>query len=417
MTRKIRMAVLLAMGLGLAAPAAAEVLTFDDAWQMVLVEHPTLAATTADLEAREADVAQAGRGLNPELEFEVENFAGNGIYSGFEAADMTLLLSQTWERGGKADSRRAVAQAGLEASHTAADLTRLVLRANLVHAFVEVLAARDRVALADTLVQVADRDRQAVSRRVDAGAENRIAAQRADLEWSAARREGDRTREALHAARLRLGTFWGDDRAAYPPVSGDLTLLVPVPEWDEVLAQVENSPSTRLAAAELARARTTVGLAASTGAVDLTTAAGVRRFQGSSDHAFVVAVGIPLGIRNLNRDGQRASAADVVRHEAEARAAAVDLKVALADAWSRLDSSQSDVLAIRYDMMPAAAGALEEAYRAYAQGAYSLTDVLAVRRTWADWQLAHVDALARHHLAAADLAALLGNDIAVEARP
>ena len=417
MTRKIRTAVLLAVGLSLAAPAAAEVLTFDDAWQMVLAEHPALAATAADLEAREANLAQAGRGLNPELVFEVENFAGTGAYSGFDSADLTLALSQTWERGGKADYRSAAAQAGLEASRTADDLARLALRVDLARAFVEVLAARDRVALAETLVLVADRERQAVERRVGAGAENRIAAQRTHLEWSAAHRDANRMDEALQAARLNLGAFLGQDRATFPPLSGDLQALVTVPAWDEVLARMESSPSARQAMAELARARSTVGLATSAGAVDLTTAAGVRHFRGDEDYALVVSVGIPLGVRDLNRDGQRAAAADVVRSEAAVRAAAVDLKTALADAWSRLASTRADVVAIRNDMLPSAARALEEAHGAYDQGAYSLTDVLAVRRTWTDWSLAHVDALARHHLAAADLAALLGNDISVEVRP
>ena len=84
---------------------------------------------------------------------------------------------------------------------------------------------------------------------------------------------------------------------------------------------------------------------------------------------------------------------------------------------SQLASTRADVVAIRNDMLPSASRALEEAHGAYDQGAYSLTDVLAVRRTWTDWKLAHVDALANHHLAAADLAALLGNEISVEARP
>lgn len=415
MNRTIRVAVL--TGALALATTSAHALTLDEAWQRVLAGHPALAASAAGLQAREALVLQAGRGLNPELEFEVENFAGSGGFSALDEADLTLVLAQTWERGGKAGHRRALAEAELEAGRTADDLVHLTLRSDLERAWVQVLAARQRVALADTLARVADRDRQAVDRRVAAGAESRISAQRVRLEWSAARRERDRTRESLHAARLRLGSLWGDDQASFAPVDGELGRLVSVPSWTEVLGQIETSPATRLTTADLAGARAAVDLAASDGAVDLTTAAGLRHFRGSDDYAFVASVGIPLPVRDRNRDARRAAAADVARLEAGVHAAAVDLKAGLADAWKRLASSQSDVLAIRRDMLPAAVAALDEARSAYARGAYSLTDVLAVRRTWVEWELALVDALADHHLAAADLASLLGTDITAEVRP
>ncbi|RKZ15156.1 hypothetical protein DRQ50_07895 [bacterium] len=418
MTPKIRVA-MLAGALALALTPA-HALTLDEAWQQVLAGHPALAASAADLEARQARVEQAGRGLNPELEFEVENFAGSGGFSSFDDADLTLLLSQTWERGGKADSRRALANAELEKGRTANELALLTLHTDLARSWVEVLAARRRVAQADTLTAVADRDRQAVARRVAAGAESRIASQRAHLGWAAARREGDRAREALHTARLRLGALWGDDQAAYDPVEGDLERLMVVPTWTEVLDRIPTSPVTRLTTAELAGARAAVELATSSGAVDLTTAAGLRRLSGTDDYAFVAAVGIPLAVRNTNRDAQRAAAADVVRFDADVRAAEVSLKAELADAWGRLSSSRADAVSIRRDMLPAAGAALDEARTAYSRGAYSLTDVFAVRRTWVEWQLAHVEALTLHHLAAVDLAALLGNDIteiSLEDRP
>jgi outer membrane protein TolC len=98
------------------------------------------------------------------------------------------------------------------------------------------------------------------------------------------------------------------------------------------------------------------------------------------------------------------------------RQTTIDLKTELAGVWSRLATSHADVLALRNDTLPSAAAAMREALRAYQSGGYSLTDVFAVRRSWAEWQLAYVDALARHHIAAADLAALLGTDLPQEAR-
>ncbi len=417
MTRNRQLAAALVLALGMSGNGlAAEVLTFADAWQLLLGEHPTLAVSAADLEARAADLEQSGRGLNPELVFETENFGGSGEFGGLGEADLTLALSQTWERGGKADSRRAVARAGLAASRNAADLARLDLRADLARSFIEVLVARRHIALADTLALVAEQDRIAVDRRVAAGAENRIAAQRVRLAWFAARRDRERAQQEWQAARIRLGALWNDDHGTFAGLSGDLDAIVPVPDWQEILAGLDTSPTARTAATDIAHARAVTDLARSLGTVNVTTAAGVRHFRGSDDNAFVFSVGLPLTVRDQGKGARRAAAADVARLEAAARAATTDLKSDLSDAWSRLGTSQADILAIRRDMLPAAATAMTEARRAYSQGGYSLTDVLAVRRTWAEWQLAHVDALARHHLAAADLAALLGNPAAVPAQ-
>ena len=409
-----------ALALALLVPAGAgarEVLTLDDAWQRVLAHHPALVAVAADLEARQADLEQAGRGLNPELGFEVENFAGSGEYHSLEAADLTLMLAQTWELGGKADSRRTAARAGINASRTAADLARVQLRADLTRAFVTVMAAQRKVVLADTLAHVADEDRKAVDRRVAAGAENRVEAQLARLAWGAARRERDRSWQHLQAARAALGALWNDDWAGFPEVEDHLDDLVPIPEREEIFARLDNSPAARLAAAEVVRSRATVDVARAQGKINLTTALGLRHFRGLDDNALVMTVGIPLLVRDTNRDAQRAAAADVARSEAEARAAIVDLKTTVAAVWYELASSQSDVLAIRRDMLPAAARAMEEAVRAFDLGRYSLTDVIIVRRAWNTWQLNLVDALARHHLAAAELAVLLGPEPAAEVSP
>jgi len=415
MMRTIRNLAALAFALVLPAVVLAqESMTFESAWEMVLSHHPAIQAVEADIQARQADLEQSGRGLNPELEFEVENFVGSGYYHGFDSADLTLALAQTWELGGKAGNRRAVAQARVEISQAAAGQTRRNLRRDFAAAFVNVLAAQRRVALADSLDIVAEADRREVERRIDAGAGNRVEGQMALLAAAAAHNQMQDTHKELVAARMVLGTLWGDDLAAFPPIVGRFEDLVPVPDWAEILGRVDSSPSAALAAAEVARSRAGIELANSEGAIDLTTALGVRHFRGDNDNAMVVSVALPIPVRNANKDAQRAAAADLGVSEAMARVAAIELKGQLAAAWNEMDITRSDVAAIRSQILPAATLAMQEADRAYRQGRFSVTEVLMVRRTWTEWQLKLVDVLARHHLAAIQLNALVGDDPAKE---
>lgn len=415
MTRTLRILSLMILALALPTAATAqEPMTVDQAWDKVLAHHPALQAVEADLEARQADYEQAGRGLNPELAFEVENFAGSGPFESFDSADLTLALAQTWELGGKASSRRALAQAGIDVSQASARQTHSRLRRDFATAYVNVLAAQRRVALADSLDAVATADRREVERRVEAGAENRIEGQMALLAAARARNDLQDTRRGLVAARMVLGTLWGDDLGAFPPIVGDFEDLVRVPDWAEVLGRVESSPATALAAAEVARARAGIDVARSEGAIDLTTALGVRHFRGINDNALLVAVTLPIPVRDSNKDAQRAAAADLGVSEAMARSSSMDLKGQLAAAWNELGMTRADISNIRKEILPAADLAMKEADRAYLQGRFSVTEVLIVRRTWTEWQLELVDALARHHLAAIQMYALLGEDPAQE---
>jgi len=393
---------------GPAATCAAGTLTLAGAWERVRAAHPSFAAADAAIAADEAAAAQAGRGLNPELVLDVENFAGSGEFAGFDGAELTLLAAQTWTLGGKPALRRAEAEAAVRGARFAAAVSTQGLEAELTRTFVAVLGAQRRVALADTAVAVATRDLAAVGRRVDAGAESRLASQRSHLAAADARRAAARARDELGGARRRLAILWGGDASALPPAVGDLDSLVLAPAWDDVAAAADSCPAVRLADLARERADAAVDVARSLGSSDVTTAAGWRHFRGSGDNALVASVALPLPLRDTNRDGVRAARGEAARAAADVEAVRFRVRAEVADVWNRLTTSRADVETIRGEILPAAVAAMAEAQHAYAVGRFSLTDMLAVRRDWAAWEAELVDALVRHHTAAADLSALLG---------
>ncbi|HEX9873169.1 MAG TPA: hypothetical protein VGA43_02310, partial [Deferrimonas sp.] len=60
-----------------------ELLTLRAALDGALQSSPELAAYALETQAREAEISQAARFINPELAVEVENVAGSGAYNGF----------------------------------------------------------------------------------------------------------------------------------------------------------------------------------------------------------------------------------------------------------------------------------------------------------------------------------------------
>ena len=99
--------------LSLLAPsrALAEPVTLAEALARASSTSPIITAAEADVAAAQGRAQQAGFRPNPELDLEVENFAGTGGFSGVNDAETTLAIGQRFELGGKRTARRRAAEA------------------------------------------------------------------------------------------------------------------------------------------------------------------------------------------------------------------------------------------------------------------------------------------------------------------
>ena len=76
-----------------AAPEPSGLLSLREAIAAALLGNPELTAFGYEVRAAEAQALQARRWPNPELEVEVDNFAGSGERAGFGSSEFTLSLS------------------------------------------------------------------------------------------------------------------------------------------------------------------------------------------------------------------------------------------------------------------------------------------------------------------------------------
>ena len=157
-------------------------LTLRRALSLALLHSPALAADSWEVRAREEETIQAGRRPNPERQLEVENFGGSGLLGGLDGAETTLALSQVLELGGKRGNRVEAARFGRELAAWDYEVRRIDVLTGTVGGFIEVLAAQERIALADTLVGVAEEVLVSVSRRVRAGGVSAVEERRA-AQW------------------------------------------------------------------------------------------------------------------------------------------------------------------------------------------------------------------------------------------
>jgi cobalt-zinc-cadmium efflux system outer membrane protein len=90
------------------APAAVQ-LTLADTVEMALARNPDLAASRYELTAARGRITQADLRPNPELDLELENFAGGGDLGGTDALETTLALSSATSAISEELSRKPIA--------------------------------------------------------------------------------------------------------------------------------------------------------------------------------------------------------------------------------------------------------------------------------------------------------------------
>jgi cobalt-zinc-cadmium efflux system outer membrane protein len=372
-----------------------------------------LATFAWEVRAREAAVLQAGLLPNPELTIESENFGGSGDTSGFDGSENTLSLSQLVELGGKRTKRRDVA--GFERDSAAWDYetARIDTLTDVSLAFVELLAAQERKALAEELVGVGEAALKVVGDQVKAGAVSSVEKSRAEVALASSRVESARRSRELEAARVRMAATWGSTTVAFTEAVGGLDdTLAPLPAEQTLLRQVEENPDLARWATELSARRARVALEQSRRIPDVTLGGGSRWFNETDDNAFVVGLTVPLPLFDRNQGGVLEANQRLAKAAEQRRAADVEVKTALSTAYQSLAATYDAVVALQRDVLPKAQAAFDGATTAYRRGVFRYLDVLDSQRTLFALRSEYLDTLAAHYVAIARVERLVGRSLA-----
>lgn len=123
------------------------VLTLTQALEEAEVRSPALAAARADVDAARGRLRQARFRFNPDLNVEVENFAGTGPYSGFNGTETTVSVNQRLDLGGRRKARMTLAEVELVAQEYRFAIARAELAQQVRNLFAFGIAARDNLTL------------------------------------------------------------------------------------------------------------------------------------------------------------------------------------------------------------------------------------------------------------------------------
>lgn len=396
-----------------AAALPAGPLTLRDALAFALLHSPDLAAYGWEIRAREARVLQAGRPPNPVASALAEDYGASLRPSIADAVQpqLSLQLSQLIELGGKRTARQQIAARDLGLARWDYEAARIATLTDVTRAFVDVLAAKRAVGLAEETARLVEDVQASVSARVEAGVVSPIEETKAAVASAAVRTETERARLALASAGTRLSSLVGGARVDTNAVTGDLDTIPEVPALDVLAGRVRQSPDLARWTEEIAQREAVLALERARRTPDVTMTGGYRRFTGIDAHAWMLGASIPLPLFDRNSAAIAEAGHRIAGAREQQRAAALRAGSALTEAYNRLAASRVELSALRTVIIPGAREAFDAVTEGYRLGRFGYLDVLDAQRTLITYNVQYQRTLAEFHKAVADIERLTGSPL------
>jgi cobalt-zinc-cadmium efflux system outer membrane protein len=394
-----------------AAPAlgdSSRVLTLAGALKRAVAANPKLAIAEREIDMAAGRRQQAGAIPNPEVSFELDNALGSGDYRGLRSAETTLQLSQVIELGGKRRARVAAGTAEVNAAYFQRAAARLEVLSDTAVAFYGVLSAQRRIQIYDAHIAALGRITPLLQRRVEAGASSPAETARAQVAADLVRAERERARTTLAVARIELATLMGRTAPDFAHVAGDLGRIGRPPPFRTVQAALQSNPQLVRWTAVRAQRDAELLSARLKPVPDLRAGVAWRHYNETDDTAMRVGVSMSIPLWDQNLGGISEAQAARSKVDAEFAAARGALTLALGRAYETMAGAAREIELLRASALPQSRQAVDAVESGYAQGRFSLLELLDVQTTARETALRELEALVSFHTSLATVEGLSG---------
>ena len=380
------------------------VLTLPVAEGLAMSANAELAIATRELEATEGGVIQGGARPNPELAFLLEDTRR-------ETRTTTLQLNQPIELGGKRSARLAAAGRTREIAAVELDLRRAEIRALVTANFFDVLAAQERIRLAQEVANLAKRATEVAAKRVASGKVPPLEETKARVTEANVRLDLSLAQSELRTARQRLASTWGNPLPRFERAEGRLEPLPALPSAESMNARLAESPHLKRAKIEIQRRKSLADLERAKRTPDLTVSLGAMRAAELGRNQVLLGLSIPIPVFDSNRGNQFTA----LKLTDKARDELVAMQIRLASetqaALERLAAARNAADTLKRDVLPGAQNAYDVATKGFELGKFNFLDVLDAQRTLFEAKSQYLRAVAETHRANAEIDRLVASPV------
>ena len=386
-------------------PQDTVVLTLSSALRLAADGNPDLQAASWRPEAAQGDLFTARTlAFNPDLAFE-SRAPGDGLGSRYEAA-LGLEVEFAGQRGLRGNASEAAWSASQQIYQ---DEGRLIL-AQVARTFVSLVAAEERVRLAEETWLLNDQLQDAVTEQLSEGQISVLEANLVAIEAARAEARTLAVSSQRTTVALEIGRLLGLDAAKTVRTSGPREATTPLDSSYERSLEVAMAARPDLLAGEysIESARQEERLSRRESWPNLRLAGLATKEDPLADPRFGVSIGLELPLFNRGQGRTYRRQAEIRIVEDQRRATALRVRTEVEDAVRAYTSARQEVELLESRLLEPIRQNHELLDIAYREGKIDLATVLLLRNQLLDAELSYWDAWERQARARADLSSATG---------
>lgn len=364
--------------------------------------NPDLAVAGSEIAATEAAIDQAATRLNPEVSFLMEDLRK-------DKRTTTVQINQAVELGGKQRARVEAAERGRDAAMLDRDAKQAEIRAAVSAAFFDALIAQERLILARSSSELAQRGTIIAARRVAAGKISPVEEIKARVAKANVQLELTQAQTELKIASRRLSAFWGEAVPRFSKIDGSVDTMPALALPEDLAGRLKESPLLKRAQMEVERRTALAAVENSRRFPNVTVSLGVKRAEDLDRNQVVMGLSVPLPLFDRNQGNFLEALRRTDKARNELAATEVRLQNELYQAIAQLQSARQEIDALQNEILPGAQSAYDAAAKGFEYGKFSFLEVLDAQRTLLQAKSQYLRAVANIHRSAAELQRILGD--------
>ncbi len=371
-------------------------LTFADIIDRIIKNNPELLTYQMEIKSKDGMIEQSSLLPNPELEMEVENFAGSGETKGFRQSETTIKVSQSILLGGKREKKIKVARFGKNVSISELDKKLVDLETEAKMRFVTILHVQKKLELRKKMIKLSKNFSEKIKIRVESGRTSPAELMRANVSLLRNEMIYKQLQKELSASNLYLTALWGGKTVDFQKILGDMELYSFIPkikDYKKLLNQNVNLLSI-LEEIELQKARW--HLEKSYKVPDIALMGGVRKLNESGNTAFTFNISVPLPLFNRNQGKIKSSLYRLKKSESKLRTLKVKLLNKLKILFEQLEITYNNAIMLKISILPKASKMLDVITQGYELGKFNYLNVLDALKTQLDMREEYLEALSNY---------------------
>ncbi|MBV34229.1 MAG: RND transporter [Rickettsiales bacterium] len=354
--------------------------SLQQALKLTLANNPELELFQYKFQELEGAMSTASLKPGYQLGAELENFAGNGEFSGIDNSELTVSLSSAIELGGKLDARQQIVTANNAYLDIQKQLKTLELLSETTRRYIDVLSAQERIKLAEESVEIALKGLAIVKRRVKLGASMTGEASRAEAYLVQAELTLSKEQSHYRAAQINLASTWSELDAPSFTVRGNLYQFGDSRSLEQLVNEIQDNPSVKQYAS-LERIRDAeLDLTNANNQSDLNWSVGVVHNEARGDMGLKAGFSMDLFSESRNKGAHQKALAIKEQTFVSKKTALLRLQNQLMKAYHYRQQSIKTVQRLEKDVIPALQSALSDSEDAYRRGRYSYFEYVSARQ-------------------------------------